>query len=436
MKKSIHSARTFFLAIALFLAFLSPQFAKAATPPPSAPSIQAYTLPPALLAKAKTLDRLRNIFAFGGTAWTIVALIIILALHWPAALRNFAERATSRHWLQGLIFLPIAILFLVVLPLPLEIYSHHVGLAYGLSVQPWSSWAADQLKNLALSLAVFTPLLLLLFWILRRSPRKWWLWVWACTIPVIVFGVFISPMWIDPMFNHFSPLEKADPQLVAQLEQLAQHAGLNIPPNRMFLVQASQKVTGLNAYVTGIGASERIVVWDNTIHELPTDEILFTVGHEMGHYVLHHIYKGLAFTALVMFFGLWLVATAARWLICRCGTRWQIRALDDWAALAVLLLAATCISFLISPVANSFSRWEEHQADIFGQEAIHGLVQNPQQTAVKAFNALGRAYLEVPNPNPWVQFWLGSHPSISQRASFAEGYNPWVHGKHPKYFRK
>ena len=238
------------------------------------------------------------------------------------------------------------------------------------------------------------------------------------------------------MFNHFSPLEKADPQLVAQLEQLAQHAGLNIPPNRMFLMQASQKVTGLNAYVTGIGASERIVVWDNTIHELPTDEILFTVGHEMGHYVLHHIYKGLAFTALVMFFGLWLVATAACWLICRCGARWQIRAVDDWAALAVLLLAATCISFLISPVANSFSRWEEHQADIFGQEAIHGLVQNPQQTAVKAFNALGHAYLEVPNPNPWVQFWLGSHPSISQRASFAEGYNPWVHGKHPKYFRK
>lgn len=438
VQKSLPSSRIFVLVLAFFLAFLSPRIAQASTPQYTSPATTtpAYTLPPALLAKAKTLNHLRNLLAFGGTAWTILVLLVALALRWPAALRNFAERATPRRWLQGLIFLPIAILFLVVLPLPLEIYSHHVGLAYGLSVQSWSSWSTDQLKNLLLSLAVFTPLLLLLFWILRRSPRRWWVWFWLCSLPVIVFGVFISPMVIDPMFNHFSPLQKADPALTAQLERLAHHAGLDIPPSRMFVMRASAKVTGLNAYVTGIGPSKRIVVWDNTIHKLPTGEILFIVGHEMGHYVLHHIYKGLAFTALVMFFGLWLVAVAVRWLIRRCGARWQIRAVDDWAALAVLVLAATCISFLISPIANSFSRWEEHQADIFGQEAIHGLVQNPQQTAVKAFNALGHAYLEVPNPNPFVEFWLDNHPSTSRRANFAAHYNPWLPGHRPKYFRK
>ena len=438
MKKSAVSPHILLLTFALFLAFLSPQTANAAIPAQANPTTTtpAYTLPSALLAKAETLDRIRNLLALGVPAWTILALVVILALGWPARLHEWIDYLTPHRWLQGLIFLPIAILFLVLLPLPLEIYGHHIGLAYGLSIQSWNSWATDQLKNLLLSLAVFTPLLLLLFWIVRRQPRRWWLWFWLCIMPVIVFGVFISPMWIDPMFNHFSPLERSDPQLTAQLERLADHAGLNIPPSRMFLMQASTKVTGLNAYVTGIGASKRIVVWDNTARKLPPDEILFIVGHEMGHYVLRHIYKGLAFTALMLFFGLWLAAITTRWLIRRCGARWQIRAVDDWAALAVLVLVATCISFLLSPIDNSFSRWEEHQADVYGQEAIHSLVSKPQQTAVKAFNALGLAYLEIPNPNPIVEFWLDSHPSTSHRANFAEHYDPWIDGRHPRYFRK
>ncbi len=279
-----------------------------------------------------------------------------------------------------------------------------------------------------------TPLLFLLFWVIRVAPRKWWLWFWLCTIPVIVFAVFISPIWIDPIFNHFSPLEKSDPALTAQLEQLAHHAGLDIPPSRMFLMKASEKVTGLNAYVTGIGATTRIVVWDNTIHKLPPNQILFVVGHEMGHYVLHHIYKGLAFTLAVLLVLLWFAYLAVNALVRRFGPRWQIRAPGDFAALAVLLLVFTGINFLFSPIANAFSRWEEHQADVFGQEAIHGLVPDPQQTAVKAFVALGENYLEAPNPNLFVEFWLYSHPSVSQRANFAAHYNPWLPGHHPKYF--
>jgi STE24 endopeptidase len=396
----------------------------------------AYTLPPDLLRKAIALTRLRTILSFGDTVSSLLLLLLILGLRWPAYLRNFAERTTARRWLQGLLFLPPSILFLSIISLPLAIYSQHVERRYGLSVQSWTSWTADQGKGLALSLLVFTPLLMLLFWIIRRSPQSWWLWFWLATLPVILFGVFIAPLWIDPMFNHFSPLQKSDPQLVIQLEQLAQHAGLDIPPSRMFLMRASEKVTGLNAYVTGVGASKRIVVWDTTIQKLPPDEILFIAGHEMGHYVLNHIYKGLAFTGLLLFALLWLARQCILWLLVRYRHQWEIRGQDDWAALAVFVLVATCISFLSSPVTNAFSRWEEHQADIFGQEAIHGLVTNPQKTAVQAFNALGRVYLESPDPNPAVEFWLDSHPSISQRAEFALHYNPWRSGKHPRYFAK
>jgi Zn-dependent protease with chaperone function len=202
----------------------------------------------------------------------------------------------------------------------------------------------------------------------------------------------------------------------------------------MFLMKASEKVTGENAYVTGIGATTRIVVWDNTIRKLPPDQILFVVGHEMGHYILHHIYKGLAFTMAVLIVLIWLAYLAVNALVRRFGPRWHIRAPGDFAALAVLLLVFTCISFLFSPIANAFSRWEEHQADIFGQEAIHSLVPDPQVTAQKAFDALGENYLETPDPNPFVEFWLYSHPSISHRAAFAAHYDPWLPEHRPKYF--
>ena len=189
------------------------------------------------------------------------------------ALARRAAQLGGAHHAQplaaGTRLLPIAIVFLTLVSLPLDIYSQHIERAYGLSVQSWPSWSLDQLKALGLSIVVMTPLLFLLFWVIRVAPRKWWLWFWLCTLPVIVFAVFVSPIWIDPIFNHFSPLQKSDPALTLQLEQLAHHAGLDIPPSRMFLMKASEKVTGLNAYVTGIGATTRIVVWDNTIHKLP-----------------------------------------------------------------------------------------------------------------------------------------------------------------------
>ncbi len=407
-----------------------------AQPVPSATASLRYTLPPDLLAKAITLGRLRVIFAFGVPAWSILILLAVLALRWQVRLRDWVERSTRRWWVQGAIFVSIAIVFLVLLPLPFEIYGHHIGLAYGLSVQSWGGWTLDQLKMLLLSLIVFVPLLLLLFLVVRRAPRSWWLWFWAGTLPVIVFGVFISPMWIDPMFNHFSPLQQSDPKLVVQLEALAHHAQIDIPPSRMFLMRASDKVTGLNAYVTGIGASKRIVVWDNTVRELPTDQILFITGHEMGHYALNHIYKGLAFTALLMLGLLGVAYIAAQWLAHRFGARWGIRGLDDWAALGIFVLIFILLNSVSSPIANSFSRWEEHQADIYGMEAIHGLVADPQQTATRAFTALGRTYLEAPDPNPWVEFWLDSHPSTSQRVDFAEQYDPWLPGRHPRYFHR
>jgi Zn-dependent protease with chaperone function len=392
-----------------------------------------YALPPEMLRKAVVLSRLRIALGLGATAWTIFVLVLVLWLRWPTMLRG-VERWTHRGWLQGLIFFPIAIVVFRLIPLPLEVAGHQVSLVYGLSVESWGAWSLDWIKSLLLSVVIFTLLLLLLFWIIRRSPRRWWFWFWLCVAPAILFGVYASPIWIDPMFNRFSPLEKSDPALALQLERLAHHAGLDIPRSRIFLMQASAKVTGLNAYVTGIGTSKRIVVWDTTANKLPAGEILFIVGHEMGHYVLNHIDKGLAFSAALLLLGFWIAWLVLGLLLRRYSARWGIRDQTDIAAIAVLALISVVLSFLSLPVANSFSRWEEHQADVFGQEAIHGLVPDARQTAVCAFDALGRSYLEAPDPNSWVQFWLGSHPSISQRVRFAAHYDPWAGSRHPRYF--
>jgi STE24 endopeptidase len=210
----------------------------------------------------------------------------------------------------------------------------------------------------------------------------------------------------------------------------------------MFLMKASEKSNGLNAYVTGIGATKRFVMWDTATDRLPDDEVLFIFGHESGHYVLNHIPKELAGSAAGLFFVFWGSAAFAGWLARRFGARWQLGGPDGTTPLAsrqgflVLLFALSAANLILQPAGNSFSRHFEHEADVYGQEAIHGLVADPQKTAVSAFNHLGEAWLEDPNPNPFIEFWEYSHPSVQTRASFALHYDPWANGGHGRFFDK
>jgi Zn-dependent protease with chaperone function len=177
------------------------------------------------------------------------------------------------------------------------------------------------------------------------------------------------------------------------------------------------------------------VVWDTTAGRIPDDEVLFIFGHESGHYVLHHIPKELAGTAVFFFFLYWACAAVAGWLVRRFGPRWHVESISSRAGFIVLLFTISVASFLLEPLSNTFSRYFEHQADVYGQEAIHGIVADPQKTAVAAFNALGEAWLEDPNPSPFIEFWTYNHPSVQSRANFAAHYNPWVPGGHPRYFK-
>ncbi|HVZ82709.1 MAG TPA: M48 family metalloprotease [Terracidiphilus sp.] len=397
-----------------------------------------YHLPPDKLAKAIELSRIRNVLHFADAFWGIAVLVLLLATGAAAAMERRAQRASRRRWVQGLAFFAALLVVLAVAELPMDALSHIASRSFGISVQGWASWLGDEGKALGLSLVILPWIMLLFQWIVRRWPRRYWLGVWVVTVPLTLAGVFVEPL-IEPLFNQYEPLSKEHPALVAKLEQVAQRTGTRIPPDRMFLMKASAKTNGLNAYVSGLGATKRIVVWDTTAGRVPDDVVMFVFGHESGHYVLHHIPKMLTGYFIGLFFVFWGCAGFAGWLARRYGARWGLDMAEPLACRAgfvVLLLTVTVASFLLEPVSNTFSRHFEHEADVYGQEAIHGLVPDPQKTAVEGFNALGAAWLEDPDPNPFIEFWEYSHPSVQQRAEFAAQYDPWKNGGRGEFFEK
>jgi len=397
------------------------------------PSQQAYTLPPGELAKAIAISRIRNILNIVGSLWQIVIIWLLLASRAAARLESEIERIASHRWAQGIFFFAAFFIILWLSGLPLSMYGHYVERSYQISVQSWADWFSDDSKELGFAIAITTPLLLLFNWIVRRWPRRYWLGAWLVTLPILAIVFFVEPL-IEPLFEKFEPLQAHDPALVADLEKVVTRTGTQIPPSRMYLMKASLKTNGLNAYVTGIGATKRIVVWDTTAGRIPNDEILFIFAHECGHYVLHHLPKGMALLAVFLFFVYWFCAWFAGWMAGRWGTRWGATDPGSRTGFLLLLLAVSIGTILVQPVENAVSRHFEHQADVFGQEAIHGIVSDPQKTTVAAFNDLGKAWLDDPNPNPFIEFWLFSHPSTQQRANFAADYNPWANGGHGEFF--
>lgn len=400
-----------------------------------AKDVSEYTLSPEKLAKAKALYDISGRLRIIGTIWGFVVLLGVLYLGVVARFRDWAEKATKYSFIQALIVVPLLLVILNVVDWPLAAYGHSISLQYGLSVQQWGSWFSDLFKELALSIVISTIALWFLAWRIRRSPRWWWLEAWLVSLPFIVFFAVITPVVIDPLFNKFEPLDKTNPQLVDALESVVQRAGMVIPRDRMFLMKASEKVTTLNAYVTGFGPSKRVVVWDTTIQKASTPETLFVFGHEMGHYVLNHVVIGLCAGAVGLLIGLYLLYRLSGWFLERWGERWQITRLGDWAALPMIFLIFSILGFVAQPIGSGFSRVLEHNADVYGLEVTHGINAHPQQAAANAFQLLGELSLDYPYPNRFLVFWYWDHPTISDRVRFSRDYDPWAKGQQPRYVK-
>jgi STE24 endopeptidase len=397
--------------------------------------VTAYTLPPDLYRKAKTLGRIHFTMNLIDIFYGLFAYWLVLQLKWAPKFRDWAERVSKNRFIQAFVFVPVLILVIAAIESPMAIYEHIVSVKYGLSVEGWGALAWDWTKGILVFLPIGSVMTWILYAVIRRSPRNWWFTFWLIAVPIIVFLSFIEPFVLEPIFFKFAPLQQKDASLVTELEKVAMRAGLDIPPERMYWMKASDKTPTMNAYVSGLGASKRIVVWDTTIEKETTPEIVSVIGHEMGHYVLGHVWKGLIFTLAVMFILLWLGYRTIGWMLARWGPEWSVRGLDDWASLPALLLLFAVFSLVFDPISNAYSRHVEHQADQYGLEVTHGILPDAAQTAADSFQVEGESSLAEPDPNPINVFLFYTHPPISNRVQFLLHYDPWSQGKQPEFVK-
>ena len=400
-----------------------------------APQARAYTLPPDKEASAIAYAHLRHQLYFLDFLFTTVGLMLLIQLAVGPRLRDWAERVSRNRFLQAVIFAGPFFTLLGFLNLPPAAAGHWLERHYGQSVQGWGSWFWDAVKGGVITLIVAILLVWLFYGLARRSPRRWWFYAWLGSLPLLLFLIFVEPLVLEPLFFRFTPLATTDQPLAAEIERVVQHGGQEIPETRMYLMNASSKLNALNAYVTGIGASERVVVWDTTIARMTTPEILFVFGHEMGHYVLHHIRNGILFTAGVLLVFLFGGFHALRWALGRFGAVWKIRGPDDWASLPVLIFVILIFNFIFTPIDNAYSRHLEHQADQYGLEVVHGIVSNAPQVAAQSFQILGEVDLAEPSPSTGVKIWFYDHPPLDERILFAQTYDPWDQGQSPEFVK-
>jgi STE24 endopeptidase len=401
----------------------------------TASKITAYTLSPEQYRKARNRGRI-------GFATRIVAFFYGLAVLWfilrsklAVKYRDWAEKTSRFRFVQAFVFTALLALTIAILELPLGLFGESTLKLYAISVQSWLSWLADWAKTQCIVIVIGGLLAWILFAVIRKSPRRWWCYFWLIALPIILFIFFLSPYVIDPLFHKYEPLASKAPALIPELQRITRRAGMEVPPERMFWMLASDKTVGTNASVNGFGASKRIIVWDTTLAQETTDEVLMDFGHEMGHYVLGHIWKGLLFLSVLLFVLLYLGYRIIDPFLSRYAQGWGIRGLDDWAALPAILFLFSVFNFGAAAIGNTFSRYQEAEADLYSMEVAHGIVGDPGQAAARSFQKYGELVLDDHTPNPIRVFLFYDHPTTSDRVRFFVTYDPWSHNQQPQFVK-
>lgn len=364
-----------------------------------------------------------------GPVYGVLVSLLLLLTGLSARFREIAHAMGRRTYVRVLVYFTLFTVAVTLFTLPLAWYEEFaLEHQFGLSNQTLGDWAFDTVKGLTftiVSVAVM-PLLWLAWRAVQQSPRAWWLWLAAGTLPVVLVSTLLQPLVFDPLFNRFTPLQ--DQSLRGEILELGARAG--IPGRNVYQVDQSRKTNKVNAYVNGFGASQRIVLWDTMLQRMRRDEILFVMGHEMGHYVLNHIWRGLLWVGLgaFVFFGLLaaMVHGALRLLGARCG----IRGISDLAVLPLIMACVSVLGFASQPVFNAFSRRIEHESDIYALE-----LTRDNEAGARAFLQLAANNRSDPEPEAWVRVLFYTHPPLAERIAFALSYRPWAEGRPNQLYR-
>ena len=366
-----------------------------------------------------------NLLWVVATLWSFTVPAVLLFSGFSARLRDLAGRVGKSWYVALLIYYALFTFSIFLLNLSLDYYAGFVRPhAYGLSSQTFGKWLHDQFISLGIGLIAGALLLWIPYLLFKRASKRWWLYTWFASIPVMLCLALVEPIWIEPLFNHFGPMQ--DTALQTRILALAHRAG--IEGADVYEVNKSVDTNQLNAYVTGIGGTKRIVLWDTMIKQFNADELLLIMGHEMGHYVLGHVWRGLIFGSGVLLAGLWLVHRTAAWILWRFGARTGVTQLADFASLPLLMLMFGVFMFIFQPMVLAYSRHLEHEADRFGLEITHD--NHSCGTAFSKFVAHDLAY---PTPGWLYKVWRSGHPPIDERIAFCNSYHPWLEGGSGRY---
>ena len=284
-----------------------------------------------------------------------------------------------------------------------------------------------RLKSLAIGCIFGALTLWFPYLLLRKSPRRWWLYTGLAAAPLLAFLLLVTPIWIDPLFNKFGPMK--DKTLESQILALADRAG--IEGSRVYEVDKSVDTKTVNAYVTGFLNTKRIVLWDTILAKLDRPELLLVMGHEMGHYVLGHVFQGILLGSVLALFGLWVVHRTANGLIARYKDRFGFSELSDVASAPLMGLLFSLTLFVLTPVILATTRHNEHESDRFGLEITHD-----NYHCATAFVKLQQENLSNPRPGLLYKLWRSTHPPIGERIDFCNDYKPWETGQPLKYGEK
>ncbi len=414
------SLRLFALAL-LFVGCSRQTFAQTPAPTSTRPVIAADADPAA--ATRAWLDtvppekKAKSDAYFEGGYWlllwdflaTIAISLFLLQARISARMRDFAERITRFRVLQVAIYAICYLLITSVLIFPLNVYEHYFREhTYDLSTQTFGPWFSEQLTGLIVALIGFILFMIALYGVFKRAPRTWWIWGTAIVVSFFIIGAFLAPLYVEPLFNKYKPL--SDPKISEAILTMAR--ANQIPVTQVFEVDASRQSNRISANVAGFLGTTRIALNDNLLKQCTLPEIRYVMSHEMGHYVLNHIYKMILSLALLALISLALTGVAFDAIVRRWGDRWHVRGLADPAGLPVLVLIISTLTFLGTPITNTLTRVAEIEADAFGINTSRA----PDGFASVALK-LG-TYRKL-DPTPLEEFIFFDHPSGRARIRMA-----------------
>jgi STE24 endopeptidase len=358
-------------------------------------------IPPAAYARSNAYFEGGYWLILWGFLYGAVISIVLLYTRWSARMRDLAVRVTRFKFLQTFLYWIEYTVVTTILGFPLEYYTEFVREhKYGLATQTFGPWMWDETKSLLIALIFGGLLVAVLFRIVRRLPRTWWIWGAAASLAFMVIGVMLGPVFFQPMFN--SPKKLEDPRITTPILSMAHANG--IPTNDVWEIDASKQTTRMSANVSGFGNTMRITLNDNLLKRGSPEEIQAVMGHEMGHYVMNHIPKFIIFMVILMVAFFAYLFWGLQWAIRRWGVRWQIQGVSDPAVLPLVMLLASLFFFVLTPVMNTETRTQEKEADMFGLNAA----RQPDGFAQAAIH-LGE-YRKM-RPGPIEEFIFFDHPS-------------------------